>query len=242
MFNTDIFINGSLINTKKKLILIDGIRKTVQPCHFFFTSGKPAGSPLYRFLHIISVCNTAWTFVKSHGNGGCKIGLDLHTFLRTHKDFMSVNMRLEVNALLLDLAKLGKGKHLESAGICQDRFVPYHKLVKPAKLFYHFIARAHMKMIGIGKLYLSPNLMKIHGGHCAFDCTDGSYIHKYRGLYCAVDRMKLCPFCTPLCFQQLIFCHSSASSFCGNILTVFQYNLYCIKSKVYSQRKSCGLR
>ena len=114
--------------------------------------------------------------------------------------------------------------------------------MKPAKLFYHFIARAHMKMIGIGKLYLSPNLMKIHGGHCAFDCTDGSYIHKYRGLYCAVDRMKLCPFCTPLCFQQLIFYHSSASSFCGNILTVFQYNLYCIKSKVYSQRKSCGLR
>ena len=146
-----------------------------------------------------------------------------------------------MNALLLDLAELGKGKHLETTGICQDRFVPYHKLVKPAKLFYHFITRAHMKMIGIGKLYLSSNLMKIHGGHRAFNGADGSYIHKYRGLYGTVDRMKLCSFCTPLCFQQLIFCHSSASSFCGNIFTVFQYNLYCIKSKVRSRRKSCCL-
>ena len=57
------------------------------------------------------------TLIERHGNGRRQIGLDLHTFLRSHKDLVSVNMGTEGYALFLDLAKTGKGKYLKAAGI-----------------------------------------------------------------------------------------------------------------------------
>ena len=59
-------------------------------------------------------------------------------------------MGMEMHALFLDLPKSCKRKHLKSAGIRQDRFVPVHKLMQSAELFYNLISRSHMKMICIG--------------------------------------------------------------------------------------------
>ena len=73
MLNTDILINSTLVDTKKKLILVDGIRKAVQTCHLILTSLKPAGSTRYRFLHIIPLRHTARTFIKGHCNGRSQI-------------------------------------------------------------------------------------------------------------------------------------------------------------------------
>ena len=57
------------------------------------------------------------TLVEGHGDGGAQIGLDLHTLLRPHEDLVAVDVGVEVNALLLDLAEACQGKHLEAAGI-----------------------------------------------------------------------------------------------------------------------------
>ena len=115
MLNTDIFINSTLVDSKQKLFFVNGIRQTVQSRHFRFTAGKPSCGPIYRFLHIIPVSHTAWTFIKCHGNGGGKIGLDLHTLFRSHKDLMSINMGVKIDSLFFDLSQLCKGKYLESA-------------------------------------------------------------------------------------------------------------------------------
>ena len=115
MLNTDIFINSTLVDSKQKLFFVNGIRQTVQSCHFCFTTGKPSCGSVYRLLHIIPVSHTAGTFIKCHGNSGSKIGLDLHTLFRTHKNLMSVNMGIKINSLFFDLSQLCKGKHLESA-------------------------------------------------------------------------------------------------------------------------------
>ena len=92
MFDTDIFVNSSLVDAKQKLFFIDGIRQAVQTCHLCLTSCQPACGTLYRFLYIVSVCHTARTFIKRHGDRGSQIGLDLHALLRSHKDLVSVNM------------------------------------------------------------------------------------------------------------------------------------------------------
>ena len=150
MFNTDIFINRTLVDTKKKLILVDGIRQAVQTDHLIFTSLKPAGCTRYRPLHIIPLRHTARALIKGHGNGRCQIGLDLHTLFRSHKDLVAINMRVKIHTLFLDLTQLCQGKHLKSAGIGKNRSVPVHKFMKTSKLFYHLVTRTHMKMIGIG--------------------------------------------------------------------------------------------
>ena len=65
---------------------------------------------------------------------------------------------MEMYSFLLDLPEARKGKHLKSAGIRQNRLVPYHKLMQPSKFFYHLIARSYVEMIGIGKLHLGFDL------------------------------------------------------------------------------------
>ena len=79
--------------------------------------------------------------------------------------------------------------------------------MKTSQLLYHLVARAHMKMIGIGQLYLCTDLMKIHSGNCTFNCCNCSYIHKNRSLDRSVDRLKLAPFRSSFCCDQFIFCH-----------------------------------
>ncbi len=92
MFDTDIFINGTLVDAKKKLFFIDRIRQAVKTVHFCLTSCQPACGTLYRFLYIVSVCHTARALVKCHSDRRSEIGLDLHTLFRSHKDLMSVNV------------------------------------------------------------------------------------------------------------------------------------------------------
>ena len=42
----------------------------------------------------------------------------LHTLLWSHKNTMTIDMRLEVNSLFLNLSHSGKRKYLKTAGIC----------------------------------------------------------------------------------------------------------------------------
>ena len=63
---------------------------------------------------------------------------------------MTIDMRVKIHTLFLDLTQLCQRKHLESAGICKDRPVPVHKFMKTSKLLHHLVTRTHMKMIGIG--------------------------------------------------------------------------------------------
>ena len=58
------------------------------------------------------------------GNGRSQIGLDLHTFLRTHEDAMAVEVRGKGHALLGDLAQLCEAEHLKSAAVGEDGAVP----------------------------------------------------------------------------------------------------------------------
>ena len=92
MGNTDIIVNGALINSEQKLMGIYGILQLIQPCHLVLTSLQPSGGAVYRILHILSAGHTGRTFVKRHGNGGAQIGLNLHTLLRSHKNLSSIYM------------------------------------------------------------------------------------------------------------------------------------------------------
>ena len=71
--DTDILIDTALINSEEHLLLVDRIRKTVQSVHLCLTAGKPSCGSVYGTFHIIAVSHTGRTFIKCHGDGGCKI-------------------------------------------------------------------------------------------------------------------------------------------------------------------------
>ena len=149
MADTDIFIDATLVNSKKHLLLIDRIRKTVQTVHLCLTAFQPSGCPVNRFFHIISFCNTRRTFIKCHCYCRRKIRLNLHTFLRSHKNLVPVYMGVEINSFFFDSSESCQRKNLKPAGICKDWLIPGHKFMKTAQLFHNFISRTHMEMIRI---------------------------------------------------------------------------------------------
>ena len=179
--DTNIVINRSLIDAEEKLMRIYCIFQGIQTGHLFFAPYKPPGGPCHRIFHILPVCLAGGAFVKSHGNSRTQIGLDLHTFLRSHKDFSSVYMGMEINTFLLDLAQLCQGKHLESAGISKDGTVPVHKLVQSPQLLHYLISRSHMEMIRVGKFHLGFDLVKIHRRHSSLNGGGCTHIHEHRG-------------------------------------------------------------
>ena len=104
-------------------------------------------------------------------------------------------------AFFFDLAEFCKGKHLESAGVRQDRTLPVHKLVKSSKLLHNLVTRTYMEMISIGKLHLCSDLIKILRRNSSLDCPDRTHIHKHRSLDRTMHSLKLSPLRTPLRFH-----------------------------------------
>ena len=105
MSNTDILKSSALINSKQKLMRIYRIFQTVQTSHLLFATLQPTSCSIYGIDNIFAIRYRTWTLIKRHGNGGTKIGLNLHTLLRSHKNLGTVNMRVEVHTLLLYFAK-----------------------------------------------------------------------------------------------------------------------------------------
>src|SRR5690606_15166610 len=60
-------------------------------------------------------------------------------FLRPHKYFSSVYMRIEVYSFFFNLSKLCQRKYLKATRICKYRLIPYHKFMDAAHLFNQFI-------------------------------------------------------------------------------------------------------
>ena len=66
-------------------------------------------------------------------------------------------MIVEVDAFFCDPAEFSERENLEPAAIGQDRAVPAHKSMEPAKMLNHFQPRPQEEMIGIAKDNLSAD-------------------------------------------------------------------------------------
>ena len=114
-------------------------------------------------------------------------------------------MRVETNALFLYLSELCKGEHLKSAAVGENGLVPVHELVQTAHLLYHLVAGAHMKMISVAQLHLAFKVVfQVNGGNTALYGSSSSYVHKARGLECAVNSFKLSSSGFAFCFNKCV--------------------------------------
>jgi hypothetical protein len=68
--------------------------------------------------------------------------LDLHRHFRRQEQLVAVDRRRERDAVFSDLAQVAERKHLEAAGVGQDRLLPAHETVQAAVRADRFEARA----------------------------------------------------------------------------------------------------
>ena len=190
MADAYIVIYTALTDTEKHLVFIYGFGERIESVHLCLTAIEPTGGAVHRIADISMIGNRRGTFVKRHGDGGCKLGLDLHTHLGAHKYLGAVHVGLEGDPILGDISQLGQGKDLKSAAVGENRLVPIEKFMDAAKLINNILAGANVEVIGVGKLHLTADMLQVASGDPALYGGAGAHVHENRGLYIAVYGFK----------------------------------------------------
>ena len=71
----------------------------------------------------------------------------------------AVEVRLEQDAVLVELAQVCQAESLEAAAVREDRAMPTHEIVKASQLVDHIYTRPQHEMIGVGQENLRPNVV-----------------------------------------------------------------------------------
>ena len=94
---------------------------------------------------------------------------------------LTVQVGVEGNALLGDLAQLGQAEHLEPTAVGQDGTVPLSEFVQTAHLGHQLITGAQMQMVGVAQHDLGTDVFQIQRRQTAFDGGGGGNVHGMRG-------------------------------------------------------------
>ena len=103
--------------------------------------------------------------VKLHDDVRAEFFLDGDGRLRSEKVAAAVQMGAKLHALLAHLAKVGQRKDLKTAAVGQDGPVPAHKAVQAAGAGNEILARAQVKMVGVGEDDLRADVLEFIRGH-----------------------------------------------------------------------------
>src|SRR5574344_573352 len=98
---------------------------------------EPAVRPLHRQFGITVVSGARRALVKRHHDVGTYSPLDIHHALRSKKMLRAVDMRAELNTLLLHLPDSRQREDLKTAAVRQDRMLPRVELMQPATFLQH---------------------------------------------------------------------------------------------------------
>ena len=116
--------------------------------------------------------------LQCHGDVGSEGPLDFDGTLWCDLAPASVDVRLELDAVFLDLAQVGQRKSLVAAAIGENRALPVHELVKAPKLANELMTGPEVEVVGVAKNDLGTQFFKIFRGDC-LDSRLGSNRHKY---------------------------------------------------------------
>jgi len=200
----DVLIDRPLVDSEQQLVPVKGIRQGIETSHFLLASGQPSDRPGRGCLDIAAFCQGVRTLIESHGDRGGQVRLNSHALFRSHKNDMSVNVRMKGHAFFLDLAQFRERKDLKAAGVRQDRSVPVHEFPDSSHFPDDFIPRAEMEMVGVAEFDFRSETFKFRRRDGSLDGTDGSDIHEHRCFDLSVNGRQDRPFRSSFCFQYLV--------------------------------------
>ena len=74
-------------------------------------------------------------------------------------------MILEMDSLGCELAQFCQRKNLVTAAVGQDRSIPIHKTVQPAKVSEHIEPRPHIQVVSVSQNDLCIEFVQFTGAH-----------------------------------------------------------------------------
>ena len=190
MFYTQVGKGTALVDTEQQLIGVDSLFLMLQAGHLILAAQQPAGRAGAAVFGVLVGGGVLHALVKGHGDGRTQVGLDLHALLRPHKNAVTVQVGVEGNALLGDLAQLGQAEHLEPTAVGQDGTVPLSEFVQTAHLGHQLVTGAQMQMVGVAQHDLGTDVFQIQRRQTAFDGGGGGNVLECGGLHGAVHRSK----------------------------------------------------
>ena len=148
---------GAALHDGEKSLRITVLRPgTVETLH---TAGQPAVGQLHGLFSVIVLAGVRRTLVEGHDDVGADGALDVHHAFRRERVFGAVDVALEGDAFLFDLAPMRQRVHLKAAAIGQDRSLPAIEAVQTAGFLQHLQAGAQVKVIGVAQTNLCLNVV-----------------------------------------------------------------------------------
>ena len=133
------------------------------------------------------------TLVQGHDDIRTQVPLDLHAALGAQELGGAVEVALELDPLLGNLAQGGQGEDLKAPGIGEDRAVPAHEGVKPPHAGDEPVPGTETEVIGVAQDHLGADLGEL-GRSNPLDGALGPHGHEGGSEHPAVGRIEMpCP-------------------------------------------------
>ena len=104
-------------------------------------------------------------FIQHHSDIAPQRGLDFHGDLRANEGRRAIEMILELNAVLRDLAQLGERENLVASAVGQERSVPVHEAMQTAKMPHYLHPWPNEKVVGVPENDLRLKLAQLARAH-----------------------------------------------------------------------------
>ena len=170
---------GSRPQVRINPALNDAEQGLIGPRFRFDRTFRPAMSPIHGnpAVHVIVGIGT---FIEGHDDIGAKVPLNGDGFLRREAMRRTINVTLEGDAVIVDLAGLREREDLKAAGIGEHGRRPLHELMQTAHITDEFIAGPQIEVVGIAQDERGLNVFEMLGRE-GFDRGLGTDRRKYRG-------------------------------------------------------------
>ena len=96
------------------------------------------------------------TFVQTHNAVGSQLLLDANALFRRQFENTAIDMGPKNDLVVIHFALLRQAKHLKATAVGQDRTVPAHESMQPAKFFNNVRSRPQGQMIRVGQNLRRP--------------------------------------------------------------------------------------
>ncbi|EKD93541.1 MAG: hypothetical protein ACD_28C00126G0001 [uncultured bacterium] len=116
-----------------------------------FAAECPGMGAFHRGFGIGLIAVSRSAFVEGHDDVRAQFFLDLHRDFGSEIMLLSIEDGFELHSVFIDFSCFVQGKHLESAGIRKERFVPSYPFMESPILFHVIRARSQGEVIGIGE-------------------------------------------------------------------------------------------
>ena len=159
---------------------------------------QPPVRAFHRFPGIAVIAGIRGALVEGHDDVRPDAALDVHGSLRAEQVLAAIDVAAERHALFGDLAAVGQAEHLVAAAVGQNRSLPIHEFVQPARRLQHVGAGAEVQMVSIAQDDLRADVVAQIPLRHRFDRSCRSNRHENRRLDDPVVRCDAAGTCLGL--------------------------------------------